>query len=58
VVAPFRYASMLFALMWGYLIFGEIPDPLTWLGIAIVVGAGVYMFHRESVRKREAAGPR
>jgi drug/metabolite transporter (DMT)-like permease len=54
VVAPFRYASMLFALMWGYVIFGEIPDPLTWLGIAIVVGAGVYMFHRESVRRREA----
>jgi drug/metabolite transporter (DMT)-like permease len=55
VVAPFRYAGMLFALMWGYVIFGEIPDPLTWTGIAIVVAAGVYMFHRETVRKREAA---
>jgi drug/metabolite transporter (DMT)-like permease len=58
VVAPFRYAGMLFALMWGYVVFGEIPEPLTWAGIAIVIGAGVYMFHRESVRKREAAGTR
>jgi drug/metabolite transporter (DMT)-like permease len=59
VIAPFRYASMLFALMWGYLIFGEVPDLLTWIGIVIVVGAGVYMFHRESVRRRAApvAGP-
>ncbi|MEQ1611919.1 MAG: DMT family transporter, partial [Hyphomicrobiaceae bacterium] len=55
VVAPFRYTAMLFALMWGYLIFGEVPDSVTWAGIAIVVIAGVYTFHRESVRKREAA---
>ena len=55
VVAPFRYAAMLFALMWGYLIFGEIPDRTTWIGIAIVVSAGVYTFHREHVRRRELA---
>ena len=55
VVAPFRYTAMLFALMWGFLIFGEVPDQITWAGIAIVVIAGVYTFHRESVRKREAA---
>lgn len=54
VVAPFRYTAMLFALAWGYLLFGEIPDRLTWCGIAIVIIAGVYMFHRESVRRREA----
>ena len=54
VVAPFRYSGMLVALMWGYVIFGEIPDRMTWLGIVIVVTAGVYTFHRESVRRREA----
>lgn len=53
VVASFRYTSMLIALIWGYLIFGEIPDRLTWLGICIVIAAGVYTFHRESVRRRE-----
>lgn len=55
VVAPFRYSGMLVALMWGYVVFGESPDQLTWLGIVIVVSAGVYTFHRESVRRREAA---
>ncbi len=55
VVAPFRYAAMLFALMWGYIIFNEVPDRTTWIGITIVVAAGVYTFHRESLRKREAA---
>jgi drug/metabolite transporter (DMT)-like permease len=55
VVSPFRYASMLFALMWGYVIFSEVPDRLTWAGIVIVIGAGIYMFHREGVRKRETA---
>lgn len=55
VVAPFRYSAMLFALMWGYVIFSEVPDRMTWIGITIVVAAGVYTFHRESVRKREAA---
>ena len=55
VVAPFRYTSMLFALIWGYVLFNEVPDWPTWVGIAIVVGAGGYTFHRELVRKREAA---
>jgi drug/metabolite transporter (DMT)-like permease len=54
VVAPFRYTAMLFALLWGFLIFGESPDRTTWIGIATVVAAGVYTFHRESVRRREA----
>lgn len=54
VVAPFRYTAMLFALVWGYVIFGEIPDRTMWAGIAIVILAGVYTFHRESVRRREA----
>lgn len=55
VVAPFRYTAMLFALLWGYVIFSEVPDRTTWIGIAIVVLAGVYTFHRETVRRREAA---
>jgi drug/metabolite transporter (DMT)-like permease len=55
VIAPFRYSTMLFALIWGYVVFGEVPDRMTWAGIAIVVGAGVYMFHRERVRRVQSA---
>ena len=58
VIAPFRYTSMLFALLWGYVLFSEVPDQMTWIGIAIVIAAGFYTLHRESVRKREAAATR
>jgi drug/metabolite transporter (DMT)-like permease len=52
-VAPFRYSVMLYALFWGYVVFGEVPVPIVWLGIAIVIGAGLYTVYREHVRRRE-----
>lgn len=54
-VVPFRYAAILWSLTYSALIWGEFPDKLTLLGIAIVSGAGLYTFHREQVRRREAA---
>ena len=47
VIAPFRYTSLLWALVLGLLIFAEWPDLLTLLGSAIVVVTGVYTFYRE-----------
>ena len=41
VIAPFRYSALLYALVLGYLIWGEIPDAWTWMGIALLVGAGL-----------------
>ena len=52
VVAPFRYTSLLWAILLGLLVFGEWPDPWTWAGSALVVGAGLYTFLRE--RRPEA----
>jgi S-adenosylmethionine uptake transporter len=46
-VAPFRYFSLLWALVLGLVIFGDWPDALTLLGAAIVVATGVFSFHRE-----------
>ena len=54
VVGPFRYSVMVFAVLSGIVVFGERPDLSTYLGILIVVAAGIYTFHREAVRKREA----
>lgn len=51
-VAPFRYSIILFAIVFGVVVFGERPPLSTYVGIAIVVGAGLYMFHRERIRKR------
>ncbi|GAB5374612.1 MAG: DMT family transporter [Acuticoccus sp.] len=46
-VAPFRYTVLIFALMLGFLIFGEIPDTMTLVGGAVVTGAGLYTIWRE-----------
>lgn len=47
-VAPFRYVSLLVAILAGLVVFGEWPDLWTWAGSALVVGAGVYMILREA----------
>lgn len=54
VVAPFRYTSLLVALVLGLLIFGEWPDALTLLGAAIVVATGLYTLWRERRTRRFA----
>lgn len=46
-IAPFRYTSLLWALLLGFVVFGDWPDALTMLGIAIVVLMGVFTFYRE-----------
>lgn len=56
VVAPFRYAIILWALLAGFLVWREVPDLFTWIGIAIVTAAGLYTFLREQ-RLARAARP-
>ncbi len=48
VVAPFEYISMPLAILFGLVIFGEWPDPIAWLGIALICGAGLYVVWRET----------
>lgn len=61
VVAPFDYSSMLWALLFGYWVFGELPGALVYLGAAIVAGAGLFVIWRERElglkRARDAEGP-
>ena len=47
LVAPFDYTSMLWALVLGYLAFGELPTALGFLGGAIIVAAGLFVIWRE-----------
>jgi drug/metabolite transporter (DMT)-like permease len=51
VVAPFEYVAMPFAVLWGFSLYGEIPDGVTILGIAMIVGSGLYVMHREMRRR-------
>lgn len=47
ILAPFQYTEILGATILGIAIFANWPDPQTWAGIAIIVGAGLYVFFRE-----------
>jgi len=47
VVAPFEYTALVWGVVYGWLIWSELPRSGTWLGIAIVIGAGLYVLHRE-----------
>lgn len=53
VIAPFRYTGLLFALVMGWLVWGDVPNVLAWAGIALLVGAGLYVLHGE---RRASAG--
>lgn len=52
LVAPFRYTSLLWAIVLGYAIFGNLPDGWTLIGAAIVVAAGIFMLMRERALRR------
>jgi drug/metabolite transporter (DMT)-like permease len=45
LVAPFRYAGLLYALLLGFLVWGDVPNALAFIGIALLVGAGLYVLH-------------
>lgn len=49
-VAPFRYTSLLWALLLGWVVFGDWPDLITLIGGGIVVVSGLFMFYRERVK--------
>ncbi len=51
-IAPFRYSIILWSILLGWSVWGDIPDPMTSAGIVIVVGAGLYTFLREQFLKR------
>ena len=51
VMGSFRYASILWALGIGYVVWGDVPNALALFGIAVIVGAGLYILHRERVRR-------
>lgn len=52
IIAPFRYTALIFALILGWLVFGQFPDGWTLAGSVIVMATGAYTFHRERVAAR------
>ncbi|RTL96403.1 MAG: DMT family transporter [Hyphomicrobiales bacterium] len=61
-IAPFRYTALLWSILLGLVIFGDVPDLPMIVGAAIIIGSGLYALYRERVvgRRRpaaESAGP-
>lgn len=54
VLAPLHYFEIVSATWFGWLVFSDFPEPMTWLGIAIVIGSGLYIIWRE---RRAASKP-
>ncbi len=54
LVAPFRYSGLLFALVLGYLVWGEVPNTLAWFGIALLIASGLYVLVSEKRRLPDA----
>lgn len=46
-LAPFQYLEIVGATIVGFLIFGNFPDAMTWVGTAVILSSGIYVFHRE-----------
>jgi drug/metabolite transporter (DMT)-like permease len=51
-IAPFRYTGLLWALLLGWLVFGDWPDDITLLGAGVVVATGLFTLYRERASSR------
>src|SRR3954468_6840091 len=53
IVVPYQYSMIVWAVMFGYFVFGDVPPVSTIAGAAIIIGAGFYIFLREQQLGRE-----
>ena len=56
-LAPMQYLEIPFATLLGWLVFGDLPNGLAAIGIAVTVAAGLYVIHRERRASLAAAPP-
>ena len=57
VVVPYQYTLIVWAMVFGYLFFGDVPEAHTVIGAAIIVASGLFIFLREQ-RRRKASSAR
>ncbi|MBT6094996.1 MAG: DMT family transporter [Rhodospirillaceae bacterium] len=54
LVAPFKYVSVIWATIFGFFMFGDVPESSTMIGGVVVISSGIYILHRERQRRRRA----
>ncbi len=55
LIAPFRYIALPFAMIAGFVVWGDIPNVLAWCGIGLVIGSGIYVLRAAAASRRERA---
>ena len=55
VVVPYQYSMIVWAVMFGYVVFGDVPSIATIIGAAIIIAAGFYIYLRERALGKETA---
>lgn len=53
-IAPFVYVQLIAMVALGYFVFNDLPDRWTLIGSSVVIASGLYLYHRERIRKHEA----
>ena len=54
-LAPLHYFEIVTAVALGFAVFGDFPNAVTWVGIAVICGSGLYVIHRERLVARRPA---
>lgn len=57
LLAPFSYSTIVWAVLIGALVFGSYPDPVSLAGTVILIGAGLYVWHRERALTMPSTAP-
>lgn len=57
IVAPMQYSQMIWAVIYGWLLFGESVDAMTVLGASVIIASGIYIVMREAAKARETQRP-
>jgi drug/metabolite transporter (DMT)-like permease len=55
VLAPFNYMQIISAVVFGIVVFGDVPDAWSFVGIAIMIGAGIYVLRKDTAKPRSGS---
>ena len=54
VIEPFEYTALIWSAILGYLLWNDIPDAYAIAGAVLIIGSGIYIIHRESLKSTPA----
>ena len=55
VISPYEYSLLIWMILLGYLVWGDVPSVNIAIGMVLIVGAGIYIFYREQIRGESVA---